>query len=131
MHEIEEIRVHIDHKQEMKLASKFLIDQGWATDPVVVMEEDSIWEELQKDSNVYGFLSDWKYRQWNFDGHRSHIRGKRWFDDTQYYWIVLRLSVNPDVIVSDPDTVDYIVIDREVLRLFSFEGMLEYLLKDF
>jgi hypothetical protein len=35
------------------------------------------------------------------------------------------------VIVSDPDTVDYIVIDREVLRLFSFEGMLEYLLKEF
>lgn len=129
MQEINKIRVHPEHKEEMQLAAKFLIDQGLAKNPVVVTEDDPDWEEIQKDSQTHEFIS--RYRDWGFTGRKSHIKEKVWFDGNHYYWIVLRLPVDPDEVSSDPDNVDYIVIGSEVLGILSFNGLLDYLLREF
>lgn len=128
MKEIEEISVHPEHKDEMRKAAEFLIDRGWAQDPIVVTEDEPIWQEIQKDSHLWSFVRG--FEGLNFYGKKSHIKVKRWFDDNDYYWFVLRLPVDPDELMADPDEVDYIVIDREVAKLFGFEP-LDYLLKDF
>ena len=130
MQEIERIKVHPKHKKEIRKAAEFLIDRGWAQDPIVITEDDPDWEKIQKDSQTYGFLSRF-FLEWNFTGNKSHIKEKVWFDGNTYYWIVLRLPVDPDEVTADPDTVDYIVIGSEVLGIVSFDSPLDYLLKDF
>jgi hypothetical protein len=129
MQEIETLRVHPEHKKEIKKAAEFLIDRGWATDPVVVTEDDPDWKEIPKDATLWSFT--WGFERWNFYGRKSRIMGKRWLDDEVYYWFVLRLPVEPDEAISDPDEVDYLVIDRALLHQFSADGLIDWLLKDF
>ena len=128
MQEIETIQVHPEHKQEIKKAAKFMIDRGWATDPVVVTEDEPDWKGIQKGATLWSYLRGFVP---NFYGRKSHIVKRRWFDDMEYYWFVLRLPVEPDEAIADPDDVDYLVIDREVLYKFSTDGLIEWLLKDF
>ena len=129
MQEIETIRVHPEHKKEIKKAAEFLIDRGWATDPVVVTEDEPDWKDIQKDATLWSFVHG--FERWNFYGRKSRIMGKRWLDGEEHYWFVLRLPVEPDEVISDPDEVDYLVIDRAVLHQFSADGLIDWLLKEF
>lgn len=75
MQEIREIRVHPEHKKEIKKAAEFLINAGWATDPVVVTEDDPDWKEIQKDATLWSFVRG--FERWNFYGHKSRIMFNR------------------------------------------------------
>jgi hypothetical protein len=129
MKKIDEIKLHPLHREEIEKAAMFLINRGWAEDPVVVTSDESVWHEIQKDSHVWSFLRG--FSELKFYGHKSHIQEKTWLNGKKYFWFVIILPVNPDEIEADPEETEYLVIDQNLIYLHSEYGMIDYLLKEF